>query len=134
MTKRVRKGVTILRKQLAVLPVVEPEDEYTRQMRLARPQTRGECVDGPRPCPWVSCRHHLYMDTEGGNLHVSRPTTDLQDMKETCSLDVADERERTLEEVAALMGLSRERVRQIETRALKKIREAGSELTAFRYQ
>jgi hypothetical protein len=23
------------------------------------PVTRGDCVDGPRPCPWLRCRHHL---------------------------------------------------------------------------
>jgi len=24
-----------------------------------RPRTRRDCEDGPRPCPWLSCRHHL---------------------------------------------------------------------------
>lgn len=33
-----------------------------------RPQTRGDCVDGPRPCPWVGCRHHTYIDhVRGGD-------------------------------------------------------------------
>src|SRR5687768_4676303 len=27
-----------------------------------RPQTRAECQGVPRPCPYVSCSHHLYLD------------------------------------------------------------------------
>ena len=29
---------------------------------VPRPQTRSDCQGGPRPCPFVSCRHHLYLD------------------------------------------------------------------------
>src|SRR5579883_3471647 len=25
-----------------------------------RPRTRAECENGIRPCPYVSCKHHLY--------------------------------------------------------------------------
>ena len=24
-----------------------------------RPRTRADCLKGPRPCPWIMCRHHL---------------------------------------------------------------------------
>lgn len=27
-----------------------------------RPRTRGECRDGFRPCPFVACKYHLYLD------------------------------------------------------------------------
>jgi len=27
-----------------------------------RPKTRGDCRDGLRPCPWVSCEHHLLIE------------------------------------------------------------------------
>ena len=27
-------------------------------------QTRAECVEGPRPCPYVSCKYHLYLDVQ----------------------------------------------------------------------
>src|SRR4051812_43658731 len=27
-----------------------------------RPLRRADCANGPRPCPLVSCRHHLYLD------------------------------------------------------------------------
>src|SRR4029077_6719314 len=29
---------------------------------IERPRPRGDCVGGERPCPFVSCAHHLYLD------------------------------------------------------------------------
>jgi hypothetical protein len=29
---------------------------------IPRPAARGECACAERPCPWVSCKHHLYLD------------------------------------------------------------------------
>lgn len=29
-----------------------------------RPRTRGDCVNAVRPCPWLSCAHHLGIDIE----------------------------------------------------------------------
>lgn len=29
---------------------------------IPRPRTRAQCQDGPRPCPWVACRHHLLLE------------------------------------------------------------------------
>jgi hypothetical protein len=29
---------------------------------FVRPQRRSDCEDGPRPCPWVGCRYHLWAD------------------------------------------------------------------------
>lgn len=44
-----------------------------------RPRTRGECKDGPRPCPWVSCRHHLLLEIASGKpidgVRDARPTS-----------------------------------------------------------
>lgn len=81
----------------------------------------------PRPCPWVSCRHHLYLDvTEpyegpGGGVRSAVVTShlgELEDLPETCSLDVADRGVNTLEQISLLFGVVRERVRQIEAKAL----------------
>lgn len=84
-----------------------------------RPKTRGECKDGPRPCPWVGCRHHLALEvTPAGRVQHVHPGVDLEDLEHTCSLDVADDRPQSLHEIGRLLNMSRERVRQIEARLL----------------
>jgi DNA-directed RNA polymerase sigma subunit (sigma70/sigma32) len=42
-------------------------------------------------------------------------------MRETCSLDVADRGGITLEEVGEILNLTRERIRQVEVRGLRKL-------------
>lgn len=80
------------------------------------PVTRADCIDGPRPCPFTRCRHHL--DREEKNQRLVAPRAH----PETCALDVADRGEHTLEEVGAIMGLTRQRVEQIEKLAMAKLR------------
>lgn len=90
---------------------------------MKRPKTRGECVDGPRPCPWASCRHHLLLYvTAVGSIRKTHATIDK--LPESCSLDVAERGGLTLSEVGELMGCTRERVRQIEVATLLKLRAA----------
>ena len=97
---------------------VEPEDDDTRALRAERPKTRGDCQGGIRPCPWVSCRFHLYLDVNAtGSLTLPYSDKEPDELVETCSLDVADRDGQTLEQVADLMGITRERVRQIQERA-----------------
>lgn len=37
--------------------VAAPGRTWQAQARR-RPRVRGDCVEGPRPCPWATCRHH----------------------------------------------------------------------------
>ncbi len=85
-----------------------------------RPQTRGDCYDTPRPCPYVACKHHLYLDINPGtgSIKINFPDLEPWELKETCSLDVADRGGITLEEVGSIMNITRERVRQVEVRGL----------------
>jgi hypothetical protein len=91
---------------------------------IHRPETREECRSMPRPCPWVSCSHHLYLDVnpESGAIKLNFPHLEVWEMAETCSLDVADRGGITLEEVGAILNLTRERIRQVEVRGLTKIK------------
>ena len=84
-----------------------------------RPKSRGECVDAERPCPWVGCRHHLYLETNAitGAIKLIYPDLEPWDLEESCSLDVADRGGVTLEVVGGLLRLTRERARQIEAKA-----------------
>jgi hypothetical protein len=90
---------------------------------VQRPATRGDCQGGPRPCPFVSCRHHLYLDVlPSGSIKLNRPDLDVWDLEESCSLDVADQGGETLENVGQIYGITRERVRQVEERALLRVK------------
>ncbi|MCU1282450.1 MAG: hypothetical protein JWM53_5996 [bacterium] len=89
-----------------------------------RPRTRAECIGGIRPCPWISCRHHLLVDVRAdGKLTLNAES--LEDLPQSCSLDIADSTELSLKAVGKLLGVTRERVRQLETRAIKKLRESS---------
>ena len=87
--------------------------------------TREACASMPRPCPFVSCSHHLYLDVnqETGAIKLNFPHLEVWEMAETCSLDVADRGGITLEEVGAILNLTRERIRQVEVRGLAKIKD-----------
>ena len=89
-----------------------------------RPKTRAECAEELRPCPWVACKFHLYLDVnpETGSIKINFPDLEPWDMKDTCSLDVAQRGGITLEEVGEIMNLTRERIRQVEVRGLLKLK------------
>jgi hypothetical protein len=104
------------RARLFAQPVIEPLP--------ARPLTRADCARGPRPCRWTACRFHLgdLRRQKGG-----RPAKGAADLpparsRETCLLDVTDRGAATLEEIATTLGVTRERVRQIEAKALVQVR------------
>jgi hypothetical protein len=105
---------------LAAGAAAYPVEEHAEHQR---PRTRAECPEGP--CPWVSCVHHLYLDVsdDSGAIKINHPDKEVWEIAETCALDVA-ERDGgvTLEEVGALMNITRERVRQVEGRALVQLR------------
>ena len=97
----------------------------------SRPRTRADCVDAPRPCPWVGCRHHLYLDvTKAGGLRINFPDLDFDEIPECCALDIAEHGGITLDQVGQALNITRERVRQIELKArnILKRRPATAEL------
>lgn len=105
----------------------QPEDEESSYPEeTERPVTRADCLAGGvnemRPCPYVSCAHHLYIDVnkQTGAIKLNFPNFEPWDLKETCELDVADRGGVTLEEVGAIMNLTRERIRQVEVKGLLK--------------
>lgn len=115
-------GLKKLRQEARVEPLDEEEMLLERELAASRPRYRADCIDGPRPCVYLSCRHHLYLEVnDAGGIKLNFPDLELDEIKETCALDVADHGGRTLDEVGALMNVVRERVRQIEQQALKQI-------------
>ncbi len=89
-----------------------------------RPVVRGECVGAPRPCPYVGCRYHLYLDVHPrtGSIKYNFPHLEPHELPYSCALDVADLGGLTLENVGELTNLTRERIRQVETMARNKLR------------
>lgn len=94
-----------------------PESDYWR------PASRGDCAEMDRPCPFVGCKYHLYIDVHPvrGSIKVNFPDVEVWEMTETCALDIADRGGITLEDVGQIMNLTRERVRQLETAGLAKL-------------
>ncbi len=110
--------------------LMDPEEESLLQdIEAGRPRWRADCVDSPRPCLYISCKHHLYLDVnpQTGSVKLNFPDKEIWELAETCALDVADRGGITLEEVGAIMNLTRERIRQVESRGLYKLRIAASE-------
>ena len=96
---------------------------------LGRPVTRGDCCGGKRPCPFVGCLHHLYLDVNGqtGSIKMNFPLIEPWEMGESCALDIADLGGVTLEEVGDAMNLTRERIRQVEIQGLARFVERLNE-------
>lgn len=111
----------LTKRELDLGRMLYPPDESEQ-----RPQTRAECKGGERPCPFVSCAHHLYLDVSAktGAIKLNFPDLEPHEMAESCTLDVADRGGETLEEVGAIMNITRERVRQLEVKALAKMKAA----------
>ena len=126
--RRSRRKRAIRAKTISVKRMTKRELELGRMLYpdvedIERPRTREQCTDAPRPCPFVSCQHHLYLDVSArtGAIKLNFPDLEVWDMTETCALDVADRGGTTLEEVGAIMNLTRERIRQVEVKGLAKL-------------
>ncbi|RTL06485.1 hypothetical protein EKK58_05210 [Candidatus Dependentiae bacterium] len=116
----------VTKQKLAQWRKDEPDDGRRRL-----PLERNECRGGERPCGYISCKWHLFIDVDPrrGSIKFNFPdlfdddgTPLLDDMAETCALDVRDRGGDTLEAVAAQMNITRERIRQIQNAALRKLR------------
>lgn len=85
-------------------------EEYRHRL----PVLRSDCLPGGinemRPCPWKTCEFHT-----------------VEGHQETCVLDAVDRTgEHTLEEIGEILNLTRERIRQVEQAALRRMKRHGS--------
>lgn len=127
-----KRSKTMSRKEMArelrkrrSLNLIDPEEaELLSELTQNRPKNRSDCIAAPRPCVFVSCKYNLYLDVnpETGSIKLNFPEKEIFELEYTCALDVAEKGGITLEEVGEIMNLTRERIRQVETRGLEKVR------------
>ncbi len=113
----------LTKEELRIGALLYPERSYWR------PKSRGECANVARPCPYVSCKYHLYIDVNPatGSIKINFPDLEVWELQHSCALDVANTGGITLEEVGEILNLTRERIRQVEVRGLLKLKEEGGE-------
>ena len=135
--RRSRRKRDVRARTISVKRMTKRELELGRmlypEVDVEKPKKREECAQGARPCPFVSCKHHLYLDVSArtGAIKLNFPDLEVWEMTETCALDVSDRGGTTLEEVGAIMNLTRERIRQVEVKGLAKL-EALKDMEALR--
>ena len=135
--RRSRRKRDVRARTISVKRMTKRELELGRmlypEVDVERPVTRNDCGNGERPCPFVSCKHHLFLDVSAktGAIKLNFPDLEVWEMTETCALDVAARGGTTLEEVGAIMNLTRERIRQVEVKGLAKL-EALRDMLALR--
>ncbi|MCL2779275.1 MAG: hypothetical protein FWD73_14865 [Polyangiaceae bacterium] len=136
--RRSRRKREVRARTISVKRMTKRELELGRVLypdvdNINKPRERADCASGERPCPFVSCKHHLFLDVSArtGAIKLNFPDLEVWEMNETCALDVADRGGTTLEEVGAIMNLTRERIRQVEVKGLAKLQALG-DMTALR--
>ncbi len=118
-----KKTVKVTKRQLEMYH--DPDDtEVEFNLDAIRPKSRDDCIDGERPCPFVGCKHHLYLEVnkDNGTITFNFPSKEVEELTDSCALDVAARGGVTLEDVGDMFNLTRERIRQIEGKALVKLK------------
>lgn len=108
----------------------------------ARPKKRGDCKDGPRPCPWVGCTHNTLIEVQNktiikdamsvftiGEHGIPTINPELLGDRPTCVLDVVDAHPDglSLEHIASFFGYTRENIRRIEEEGKGKLFALGEQ-------
>lgn len=96
------------------LTITQFQEREARRLNIYE-ETGGACMEA-EPCERMECRYHL-----AEMQHGRRSGTQILD--EPCALWCADRGGMTLDEIGKVFGLARERIRQLEDQALRKLRD-----------
>lgn len=102
-----------------------PAPKGPEPVRHWRPITRADCRLGPRPCPFVGCRYHLFLDfTVMGSIkfNFGDSVDALDAMPDTCALDVAERGEHDMATLASRVNVTPARVQQEVAEAMQHVR------------
>lgn len=114
--------------------VTDEELEAADRLHADMPRRLEDCPGDDEQCPFVACRYHLWTDIESRNVRYGKKggqreyrrdlvPTDAWGSWATCALRAARQGPRTLDEVGDLLGVTRERVRQIQVAAIAHLAE-----------
>lgn len=88
------------------------------------PKIRGHCENGPRPCPWILCKYHLYLDvaieSRSNGDHFGKTLTEIP---ETCALDLANGNGMEWEEIGEVLGTTGQTAANIGKLALNSLKD-----------
>jgi hypothetical protein len=92
-----------------------------------------EAIMRSRPCVFVGCRESLYLDvTQAQSIKLNYPELEPDELEVSCVLDVASGDPLSDADISRVMNLSRERVRQIEIVAFRKLERLAARLVEER--
>jgi hypothetical protein len=112
------------RNSIATILKKENDKAFAELGEIKKPKTRLDCKNIERPCPWVGCKHHLYLDVHPTRHYIILNFPDIEpwELHPSCTLDIVDEFDGlVLETIGRIMNLTRERARQIEKQGLFKL-------------
>lgn len=108
------------------------------ELDAERPRTRADCINGPRPCPWVGCRHNAFLDvTSSGSITFNQGDAEPDEVpaERSCTLDIADRGAdrggSTLEDVSEVFRFTRQAAFHLEAKALASLKRRGRVLGEF---
>lgn len=138
-SRRLRPPNTARARTISLRHTLTEEREIKRRLALypdepsSRPTNRAQCAGIERPCPFVSCKHHLYLDVNprNGSIKINFPDLEVWEMTDTCSLDVADRGDRSQDEIGAAMNLTKQRVDQVQKIGVAKLARGRDALLAW---
>ena len=107
------------KRELELGRMLYPEVEDDRAPAHAR--ASASAASGPARSSRASTTSTSTCRRGPGAIKLNFPDLEVWEMTETCALDVADRGGTTLEEVGAIMNLTRERIRQVEVKGLAKL-------------
>lgn len=102
---------------------LETTNADTKMSRPIAPQARADCRGGPRPCPFVSCKFHLFLLVDPKKSTVSHrvEAADIWEMPFTCALDIAEMGGGEFRRVSRVLNLSEEYTLALHNAAVGKI-------------
>src|SRR5689334_15131212 len=80
------RGTTIAMKRVSMAELRLGAELYP-PVDLERPRTRADCGAEARPCPWIACKHHLYLDInpETGSIKLNYPDREPWELEHSCA-------------------------------------------------